>query len=226
METQLVRFDAPYNIICGTNGEFALHIATLIVVREKLSIPVKAPFSETFIMASYPVVAQKTALNGNVWNHCELKDCFLVGDQSAGSISITVLKQVMEYCVKHNVTEVTTLIPMRFKMAMMAYKCTIDLHRNKHVVNLIFEEGNNGDTCIVSSDNKSSFYFLEYFANNPDLFSHMLTNLEAIDNIIELRNDYLTLFKSYGLTDITFTTDSKNYQWFVDKLNATKPDGE
>ena len=226
METQLVRLDAPYNVICGTNGEFALHIATLIVMREKLKVPVNAPISETFTMASYPVVAQETALNGKVWTHCELNDCFIVVKQTAGSVSIRVLKQVMEYCSKRGVQFVPTVIPMRFKMAMMTYKCTIDLHKQNHTVNLIFEEGNNGDTCIVSSDNKSSFYFFEYFANAPQFFGPLQTNQEALDKIAELRNDYLTLFKVYGLKNITFTTDNKDYQWFVDKLNATKPDGE
>ena len=226
METQLVRLDAPYDIICDTNGEFALHIATLIVVKENKKVPDNAPISDMFEDASYPVVAQKTTLNGNVWKHCELNKCFLVGNQSADSISITVLKQVMEYCAKHDFPIVQALIPMRFKMAMMAYKCTINLHKPQHIVNLIFEEGNNGDTCMVSSDNKSSFHFFEYFANEPNLFNYLITNQKAIERMAVLRNDYLTLFKVYGLTDITFTTDSKDYQWFVDQLNTTKFDGE
>lgn len=229
MDTQLVRLDAPYNIICSPNGEFALHIATLIVMRENKNVADNAPMSETFTMSSYPVVAEKVELNGKVWTHCELDKYFLVGNQSADSISITVLRQVMEYCArntKYDWLNVKARIPMRFKIAMMTYKCTINPHKPQHTVNLIFDEGNNGYTCMVSSDNKSSFYFFEYFANEPLLFNNMLTNQEAIDNMIELRNDYLTLFKRYGLTDITFTTDNKDYQCFVDKLNASKADGE
>ena len=228
METQLVRLDAPYNIICSPNGEFALHIATLIVMRENKKVADNVPMSETFTMASYPVVAEKVELNGNVWTHCELDKYFLVGNQRASSISITMLKKVMEYCAGHTKYDlnVKALIPMRFKMAMMAYKCNIYMHMSQHTVNLIFEEGNDGDTCMVSSDYKSSFYFFEYFANNPDLFNYMITNQKALEHMSELRNDYLMLFNTYGLKSITFTTENKDYQWFVDKLNASKPDAE
>ncbi len=34
METQIVRLDAPYNLICSNAGKMALPIATLIVIRE------------------------------------------------------------------------------------------------------------------------------------------------------------------------------------------------
>ena len=51
METQLVRLDKPYNIICGPDIKFGLHLATLIVVNEK---PVKD--AETGdVVDTYPV---------------------------------------------------------------------------------------------------------------------------------------------------------------------------
>ena len=58
MNTQLVRLDSPYNIICSSSGKFALHIATLIVVKEKIRGVVEgASMRDTLSVASYPVVS-------------------------------------------------------------------------------------------------------------------------------------------------------------------------
>ena len=68
METQLVRLDKPYNIICGPDIKFGLHLATLIVVNEK---PVKdaetGDVVDTYPVAkSYPVVGVEYGIDGEV----------------------------------------------------------------------------------------------------------------------------------------------------------------
>ena len=87
MDTQLVRLDAPYNIICGTDGSFALHIATLIVTKERIEgIPDGVPMRDTLSVATYPVVSKKNSADGQVWMNSELKDCYVVCEQGRKTI--------------------------------------------------------------------------------------------------------------------------------------------
>ena len=232
METQLVRLDAPYNIICDTAGKFALHIATLIVVKEKT-------------VACYPVVSEKAFLadsfigygkgkaDGQVWMHTELKDCYVVCPQNYKSVDISRLKDVIEYYAKQNMIDMELRISVSFSWAMTQYGCKILLPEDEnrkpisdYKVTLEFEESNNGKSCMVYADNKSVFYFYEYFDNEPPFDRFIPTNTEAIKYMTELRNTYLQIFRYEGLKSITFTTRNEKYQWFVDKLNATKADGE
>lgn len=228
----MVRLDAPYNIICGTDGSFALHIATLIVTKERIEgIPDGVPMRDTLSVATYPVVSKKNSADGQVWMNSELKDCYVVCEQGRKTIQLNELKKVMEYCAKNNVSGVTRYIPMAFKMAMLLYDCYIVLPKDgnnntitDYEVCLEFEEDNNGKTCMVCADEASQFYFYEYFANDPDFFSFLPTNIEAVKPMAELRDDYLRILK--GVRSITFTTKNEQYQWFVDKLNGSKADGE
>jgi hypothetical protein len=229
MDTQLVRLDAPYNIICGTDGYFALHIASLIVVKEqKTGKPNGVPMRDTVSVATYPVVNETYEADGQVWMNSELKDCYVVCRQDADSVLLDDLKHVMEYCAKNKVRDFREKIPMNFVSMMNRYGIGfMDLCINKdYEVCLEFEEGNNGRTCMVYADGASRFYFYEYFANDPDLFGALQTNSEAMDSIIELRDDYLRLFPKEVVRSITFITENADYQWFVDKLNNHKTDGE
>ena len=243
MDTQLVRLDAPYNIICDTTGNFALHIATLIVVKEKTEgVPEGSSSSNTLSVACYPVVSEKGFLgnsflgvgkgkaDGQVWMHAELKDCYVVCPQNYKSVVISSLKDVIEYYAKQNIVDMEVRISVSFGLAMIKYGCKILLPEDEnrkpiadYKVCLEFEESNKGKSCMVYADNKSVFYFYEYFDNEPPFDRFIPTNTEAIKYMTELRDTYLHIF---GLKSITFTTKNEKYQWFVDKLNATKADEE
>jgi hypothetical protein len=246
METQLVRLDAPYNIICGTNGEFALHIATLIVVKERTGEVVEgAPMRDTLSVASYPVVieggelggcfmgAGKGKADGQVWLHTELKDCYVVCPQNYKTVLISELKNVMKYYAKQNMIDMPLRVATSFSWAMTKYGCKIlllDDENKKEIrdyeVCLEFEDSNGGQSCMVSADDDSPFYFYEFFENEPPFSRFVPTNSEAIKYMAELRDTYLQIFRYEGLRSIKFTTKNKDYLWFVDQLNATKADGE
>lgn len=246
MDTQLVRLDAPYNIICDTTGKFALHIATLIIVKEKVKgVPKSSPMSHTLSVASYPVVSEKGLLgavfigsgkgkaDGQVWMHTELKDCYVVCPQNHQSVDIRKLKDVMEYYAKQNIVDMNFRIPISFGWAMTQYGCKILLPEDEnrkpikdYDVCLEFEESNNGKSCMVYADNKSLFYFYEYFDNESPFDRLVRTNSEAINHMANLCNIYIQIFRYEGVKSITFTTKNEQYQWFVDKLNATKFDGD
>lgn len=246
METQLVRLDAPYNIICDTTGKFALHIATLIVVKEKTEgVPEASSLSNTLSVACYPVVSEKGFLgdsfmgsgkgkaDGQVWMHTELKDCYIVSPQNYKSVGISRLKDVMKYYANQNMIDMPLRIASSFSWAMIQYGCKILLPEDEnrkpiadYKVCLEFEESNKGKSCMVCADNKSVFYFYEYFDNEPPFNELVPTNTEAIKYMANLRDTYLQIFRYEGVRSITFTTKNEKYQWFVDKLNDAKFDGD
>ena len=237
METQLVRLDAPYNIICGTNGEFALHIATLIMMREDkegaLSVASHPIVSVNGELGGCFVGSGKGNADGQVWMHTRLEDCYVVCPQNYQTVSISELKAVMKYYAKLDMLDMPLRIATSFSWAMTKYGCKIILPMDDNnqpmadiAVCLEFEDTNGGQSCMVSADDKSPFYFYEYFDNEPPFSQYVPTNLQAVKYMAELRDTYLRIFRFDGLRSIKFTTRNKDYQWFVDELNATKIDGE
>ena len=135
----------------------------------------------------------------------------------------------MEFCEKTGVTFFTSKMPHFFGSAMSDFDCKIVLPKidngktqSDYEVCLVFEEGNDGETCMVYSDKDSDLYFNEFFTNNPELIPELPTNLESVRHIAELRDNYLRVFHYEGIRNINFITKNKKYQWFVDKLNDTK----
>lgn len=230
MDTQLVRLDAPYNVICGKRGRFGLHVATLIVVKEKIDgVPEGVPISDTIVVSSYPVVNGGYGIDGQVWMDTELKDCHVVCRQNE-SVSLFALKRVMEYCGKYRSTEI---IPSAFVMASVDYGIKMILPNDKnnktisdYTVCLEFETGEHGIRCMTYSSKESFFYFYEYYADDTADYTSvgLINKTDAIKRIAELRNTYLLLFKPDGLRSITFTTKQRHYQDFVDEVNKYRLD--
>jgi len=234
MDTQLVRHDKPYNVICGNNGRFALHIATLMVITEVEQKDIGRKVVEMVPMARcYPVVGGSYKADGEVWMNEEQKDCLVVCREGE-AVSLHTLKRVMEFCAKTAVSFYTKKMPHFFSGAMLEYGCKILLptENGKTVsdydVCLVFEESNNGSTCMVYADKDSDFFFNDYFVNEPEFISltssGLPTNLESIRSLAELRDNYLQILKFDGLRNIKFITKNNAYQWFVDKLNDTEVD--
>ena len=228
MDTQLVRLDEPYNIICGNNGHFALHIATLIVIKDKKQeVAVDEKVADTISVACYPVVADNLKIDGQVWMHTELKECLVICRQGE-EVTLYSLKKTMEYCAKQKISMYPERIPSEFSWAMINYNCKVllDTDDNENIikdyeVELKFEEDNGGNSCMVYSANDSRFYFYEYFDNEPPFNDFVPTNMEAIYHLEKLRDNYLMILRYEGLRSITFTTMNEKYLWFVNRLNST-----
>lgn len=232
METQLIRLEKPYNLICSKRGDFALHIATLIVV-DGYEEDINDPTIEYPRVKSYPVVRDELKMMDSVvWSHNELSDCITVCRED-DIASISDLARVMRFLDKQRAPHYKTLTPAMFTLSLSTYGISLYMATDKkgkvessYEVELEFEEGNKGATCMVYSSRKSPLFFTEYFANDIDLLStsELLTNLEAVDKLVEYRNTYLQALKYKGVSSIKFTTKDEKYQWFVDKLNAAKTD--
>lgn len=233
METQLLRLDKPYNIICNYRGTFALHIATLIVVKEEQLIDEKTKDAKTVTVArSYPVV-KYYGHEGEVWMEWEVKDCMPVCRQEEPA-GLYTLKHAIEYVGRHGLmADYQRRIPSSFTVASLLFGFSIKLPTDNssitirdYKVCLEFSEGNNGKTCMVYAGKYSQFYFNEYFTNEPDDLAYTPTYIDALGHLAETRDGYLMALRAEGLRSITFTTENTKYQWFVDKLNSIKTDGQ
>lgn len=233
METQLVRLDKPYNLICGKRGDFALHIATLIIVdgyeKDSNNPMIQYPF-----VTSYPVVEDRfKMIDGAVWSHNPLKDCLTICKENE-IVTLYDLNRMMRFLEKHQAPFYQTMGPAYFKTFLLSYGIELSMPHEKdgsvtadYDVELVFEEGNDGGTCMVYSKRSSDFYFSHFFINDPELiqsFPGERTNGEAISDLAKYRDAYLQGLKYEGLRSIRFTTKNTEYQWFVEKLNNSKGD--
>ena len=233
METQLVRLDKPYNIICNPNCKFGLHIATLIVVNEKpLKDAETGEVVDTYPVAkSYPVVSGRYDIEGEVWMNSELKDCLQICREGE-KIGLYKLKSLMEFSSKsHHFIDYLLIIPGALSIELLTNGSKLELPTDdlNHIINdyevrLEFTEENNGKSAMVYAAKDSEFYFYDYFDNEPPFVQGMHTNSEAIKYLAELRDSYVRAFHFEGIHSITFSTLDKEYQWFVDELNNTKLD--
>lgn len=233
MDTQLVRLDKPYHIICGSNCRFALHVATLIVVKEKIEgVAEGAPMRDTLAVSSYPVVGGSYDMDGQVWMDTELKDCLVICRENE-SVSLYTLRKAMEYCGKRGITHYQERTLTFFTMALLEHGIKLFLptdNNNKTIADyevcLEFATGENGIRCMAYSSNESDFYFYEYYADDDADYTSvgLINKPTAIMRMAELRDNYLRTLKTEGLRSITFTTKNKLYQDFVDELNGYKAD--
>ena len=235
METQLVRLDKPYNIICGKDGKFGLHIATMIVVKEVHCTDgdTGQPRAETYPVAhSYPVVGGGVGIDGEVWMDSELKDCLVICRQGR-SAGLSTLKEVMKYCNKEEKPDALLRVPAKLNLALMEYNSHFSFELPKdedqcairdYEVRLEFSEVNEGSSCMVYAAKESEFYFYDFFDNEAPFTPLVHTNTESIAYLAKLRDAYVWTLYLGGLQRIKFTTKDTNYQWFVDQLNSKKPD--
>ncbi len=240
METQLVRLDAPYNVIFDYKREkFGLHIATLIVVDEVTEG--RGKNAKTKLRSrSYPVVNTAFDLEGNAWTDSELQNCFRLCRQNE-TVSLYEFKRFMNYCDANGVEHLYR-IPMLFNIAMMSYDIKFNLHdisTGKKIsdfkIELLFDEEEkqmlkyysissisdinspvSKRICLVHSAPHSPFYFWSDLSMDDGKFD------DTIQELAKLRDTYLHAFKFEGLKSITFTTENEKYQDFVDLLNNTQ----
>lgn len=237
METQLVRLDAPYNVIFDyKRAKFGLHIATLIVVDEVTEGKGKNAVTK-LRSRSYPVVNTAFDLEGEAWTDSELQQCYRMCRQNE-TVSLYDFKHFIHFC-DANAVEDLYKVPMSFNIAMMSYKIKFNLSDIKtgkkmsdFKVELLFDEKENQilkyfsisdidsfltkRTCLVHSSSHSPFYFWSDMSlddGKPD---------DTIQELAKLRDAYLHAFKYEGLKSITFTTKNEKYKEFVDSLNNTQ----
>lgn len=229
METQLVRLDAPYNLICNNRGKIALHIATLIIINEKERSNMSGREVTYPVVKSYPVVSDKSKPGGETWINTELDDCMVICGEG-DDVSLQDVKRVMAFCHNHGVYPIKQ-IPRALFIALKNSNCTITLPKDKdenviqdYVVNLTFTIDSEAN-CIVMGDSKSQFFFYDCYYIEvcyDDDGNEYYEDKYAIESLAEMRHIYYLMFGAKGFKSITFTTDNTKFKDFVDQLNNTK----
>ena len=217
METQLVRLDAPYNLICNEDGEFGLHIATLMVINQRDD-------DHELNVQSYPVVASKYDLGGRTWFNDELQDCKVVAVQG-GNVSLRDIKLVTEFASLGE--HLLDLLVMSLMTTLRLYNVKVSLDRSERgelKVELCFSGPPKGRIAVYSATD-SPFFLYTYYDPEAENRIHPIafSQSQAIDEILKTRQVYLTSLRivdgAMGVKDITFYTNQPKYKYFVDELN-------
>lgn len=227
METQLVKLDTPYNLICNKEAKFGLHIATLIVTN-----PYNDRYNYMSYISCYPVVERENEPGGEIWNDSELETCKVIC-RHRESITLHTIKEIMEYYYGWSYLPTDEFL-LDLKKALVANGSEIILPKTSMVnnseeaesiisdyyVELIFDNDTETEVCTIYSSNDSNFFFLGTIDNNPDSRAHPGDDEETtIIKMAQLRDAYLIAFNMEDLKKIDFFTKDKEYQGYVDKLN-------
>lgn len=246
METQLLRLNPPYNIICS-KGRFAKHIATLIVADMKeTSID---SFQWALDTQSYPVVDYGDgSAEGDVWNDIEVKDCKVVlkdPGSSSALISLAWFGRIMEFNLEKSEKNLSPgiLFPLLKRLHIMVnlpgptkYDFPDDLanydfsetHKYVYEIPLVFKEYYNGMVIVKSSPDSVFFFFTAISLNDNESKESEIVAIQDIMNWWEEYHDYFHGYEKEGRKlIIKFLTENETFKPFVDRLNqAIKEDGE
>ena len=223
MDTQLLKLDPPYNIICS-NGRFAKHIATLIVV-DKKEIELE-PGHWRNVSQSYPVVDYGDGSpEGVVWMFSEVRECRVVARENENgrpySISIGWFCQLLKFNKGVDIIKVGDnyypLDPGVLRFCLHRYDIPVSQPVDRlFEVELCFREEKDGYTYVESAKGVLYFY-MSFHKDEED------SREAAIEEILRWWNDYLEIIDpdQYKRKDIeiVFSTKNEQYDEFVADLN-------
>ena len=226
IQTQLLRLEPPYNIICS-KGNFAYHIATLIVVEDKQQED--NPSSTIKVAKSYPVVDYGDGSpEGDVWMYSEVKSCRVVcresDDNHPNRISLAWFSNLLKFNQGVDIIKVYDnyfpLTPSVLKYCLDRFSIYIsnpDLSLAEYEVVLTFDDSNEKETIIESKGGYLYFRtsILHDFSDAED---------SAMQEIILWWEDYKGILRT-GMPEnqyigVVFNTHNEAQKEFVTKLNS------
>lgn len=227
MNTQLLKLERPYNIICS-KGNFAVHIATLIVVDEEPQED--NPSKMMKVARSYPVVDYGDGSpEGDVWTFSEVRNCRVVtsglDDGYYHPISLVWFSRLLQFNQGVDIIKVDDdyypLTPGVLQLCLSRFLITVKnpgLACAEFDVMLTFNQ--EGKKVTIESEGGYLYFkstlFLDYGidATKEDAFIEMITWWDEYKSIIRPsipNNQYL---------GVVFYTDDDDYCEFVDELNS------
>lgn len=217
MDTQLVRLDAPYNLICNEYAEFGLHIATLIVVNDKkkenvLEDGIDAEHRGVY---AYPVVTSKHELGGMPWMNSSLENCRVICEMNNDrSITLRTFSDLVEWIDVNNRTMDHEAIILKLGSVLNLYGVITYFYSSYNVpIEFDIEPGR---SLITSSVGSPFYFFASYIYNKEEEENDIRRCMKGFN---KCRSAYLAVFGKRGLKDITFSTQDQKYQHYVDELN-------
>lgn len=218
MDTQLVRLDAPYNLICNEHVEFGLHIATLIVVNDekKENVLEDGIDAEHRGVYAYPVVTSMHELGGMPWMNSSLENCQVICEMMDHPIiSLRTFRDLVEWIDVFNSTMEHEAIILKLASALNLYGVKTYIPHSSYNVPIEFDI-EPGRSLIASSVGSPFYFIASYIYNEEEEEKDIRRCMKGFN---KCRSAYLAVFGKYGLKDITFSTQDKEYQHYVDELN-------
>ncbi len=219
MDTQLVRLDAPYNLICNEYAEFGLHIATLIVVNDKkkenvLEDGIDAEHRGVY---AYPVVTSKHELGGMPWMNSSLENCRVICEMMDHPfITLRTFRDLVEWIDVFNRTMELEAIILKLASALDLYEVSTFIPPRR-LFNVPIEfDIEPGRSVIASSVGSPFYFFASYIYNEEEEEKDIRRCMKGFN---KCRKAYLAVLGKYDMVDITFSTQDKKYQHYVDELN-------
>lgn len=217
METQLLKLDPPYNIICGRN-KVGKHVATLIVssVDTETNAYMREPYFD-IITYSLPVVEYGDgSAVGDVWRDIDVKECRVVAklpvDRYTTSISGYWFCEILRFLHEGDEYGSTQTPYTLYEQLRALNVCTDKLFRrsekNEVNVELVFEDYE--EVTSVYSTRESQLYFnVAYMTGNEKQKN------EKLNQIIRWAGQYLRLLDAKA----HFTTKQEQYTKMLDEWN-------
>lgn len=225
METQLIRLDAPYKVICNPRGEFGLQIGTLIVVDEEEETDSDGNTEKYKVARSYPVIDHEYGAGGNVWMAWEVDECKYVCRQGEKSFTLRDVDQMMHYFYEKGVINLPG-VPVRLGSALAQSGVKVNMPTDKSgkpihdfEVELAFVE-ERGSIMIYSQPDSPFFFVGSYKKHDDDLLTEYGKD-DALQALAEMRDLYIAGFHADGVNSIKFTTADEEHESFVSLLNRT-----
>lgn len=228
IQTQLLRLEPPYNIICS-KGNFAYHIATLIVVEEKEQD--NNPSSTIKVAKSYPVVDYGDGSpEGDVWMHSEVNSCRVVRRETENtrykSISLAWFSNLLKFNQGADIIKVDDnyypLTPAVLNFCLNRFMINVSnpgLTLAEYEVELTFNDSNENETIIESKG--GYLYFRSYIPRDLGIDD---AEDSAMQEIISWWEDYVAILRPGMPKDqylgVVFNTQNETKKEFVTTLNS------
>ena len=221
METQLVRLDKPYHLICNPDGYFGFHIATLMVINCSRN-------DEQPNVRCYPVIETEETPGGQPWMDWQLKDCKTICRQQETYTLAAMGELIYDYFLPRHFPGLSR-IPYILSTNLKVNGLKIELPKDdcghtisEYRVELYFQEYASNSMFSIYSHHLPFFFYTKFTTKKKAKDDYQLNNIDdAIDELTGMKDAYLTTLASAGLRKITFFTKDAKFQDFVVRLNKT-----
>lgn len=239
METQLLKLNPPYNIICY-GGLVAKHVGTLIIIKEEEyeSVEGGCQTIKHVVTESRPVVDYGDGSpEGDVWEQ-SVSDCRVVCRENESDdplfISLAWFCQLLKFNMHLGIYGVTIdgngyyLSPGTFYHLLRRFNIilsSLPSRKESIEVNLSFTQKKDENSVVIESTGGNLYFFAE--ANLID--DIILDEENVISDLVDWMIDYHSFMHSANqeANRIIFKTNNDIFKPFVERLNqAIKEDGE
>ena len=218
MNTQLLKLDQPYDIICGSN-KIAKHVATLIVANVEKENTTDCDFPGYVDMHAYsfPVVEYGNgSAAGDVWMDVEVRDCRVIAkapkENLTNAISANWFCETLRFLYLGDEIG-STQTPYTLYEQLRGLGISVDYLFNRGMNNEVNVEldfdVDEKLTSIISVASSKLFFIADYATRNPK------QKQEEWDKILRWAGQYLRILNA----KVHFTTKQEEFKEMLEGWN-------